>query len=34
LLFSGRTRELDDVYVVSVDGSGMTRLTKGAEGIR
>jgi Tol biopolymer transport system component len=34
ILFSAKQAELDDVYVVDSDGSGLTRLTKGLEGIR
>ena len=34
ILFSAEKNEIHDVYVVQADGTGLTRLTKGSEGIR
>jgi Tol biopolymer transport system component len=34
ILFSAKTAGVDEVYVMGADGSGLTRMTRGAEGIR
>jgi TolB protein len=34
ILFSARTSGLEDVYVINRDGSGLTRLTRGIDGLR
>jgi Tol biopolymer transport system component len=34
LVFSGKVGELDEIYVVNVDGSGLVKLTRGADGLR
>ena len=34
MLFAGSGTGVDDIYVINVDGSGLTRLTHGTEGTR